>query len=249
VTRRRKGEKTAAELAAELAADDQFQREQRERARRRDEEIEANRVASEPLVSKLRAMGFDVEFVGDLYDQGFDYRTAVPLLAESLSSVDNEDVKRDIVRALSVPWAREEPNIVPLLIDEFRSTTDPQTRWAIANALEVLADDAHFEAVASLVTDPESGDARQMLTLALAKMEHPDRDALLRRLLDDPLVAGHAVMAIGKAGAVQLSSDIQRFLEHERAWIRVEARKALSHLTRAKSGTTDPGGAEDRPED
>jgi len=74
-----------------------------------------------------------------------------------------------------------------------RPGLDPQ--WAIGNALWIVADDSVFEDIAALAADPKHGKAREMVVVALGNMQNPEAVEVLRRLLRDDQVAGHAVMA------------------------------------------------------
>jgi HEAT repeat protein len=143
-------------------------------------------------------------------------------------------VKEDIVRALSVSWAK--PVAAPALVAEFhRMENESNTgiKWAIANALSVVADDSVFEDIVNLVRDTRHGPARIMLALALGNMKDPHAQDVLISLLDDDLVAGQAIVALGKLKSQKAYPLIERFLTHPKAWIRKEARKALVKIEKA----------------
>ena len=194
------------------------------------QQIELNRLASLPVLLELRAAGFDVDWISDLYAKKLDYRTAVPILLKWLPILENQDVKETIVRALSTRWAK--PKAVDVLISEFYKT-DPDLisyKWAIANALSIIADDSAFSEISALVLDKRHGKAREMLAVALGNMKNPSASEILIRLLDDDLVSGHAIIALGKLKSKKAYSKIQLFLTNPKPWIRKEARKALSRI-------------------
>ena len=127
---------------------------------------------------------------------------------------------------MSVPWAM---SARPTLFAEFESETkDDSYRWAIANALEVLADDSAFEQIASLAENPHFGRSREMIVLALAKMTNPRANEVLIGLLSDEVVAVHALHALAIRGASVSASMVRPFLKHHQAWVRAEARKLLA---------------------
>lgn len=102
--------------------------------------IEKNRRDAAPLIAELSKSGFLVENVADLLNDQLNYRDAIPILLEWLPQISNQDVKEDVVRALSVKWAK--PQAAPLLVDEFlrvEDSTGAGIRWAIGNALSVSA--------------------------------------------------------------------------------------------------------------
>ncbi len=147
-----------------------------------------------------------------------------------LPKVDNQDVKEAIIRALSVPWAKG-TKAVGLLLDEF-GKGDPLLRWAVGNALSVVADDSVFEDIVHLVTDRRHGKAREMLAVALGNMKDPRAVDVLIELLEDDEVAGHALIALRKLKAEKARPHIERFLNHPKTWVRNEAKKALEKLNR-----------------
>jgi len=224
---------TAEELMAELEADPEWvaRRDAREQERQRRIE-EYDRVAA-PLKAELAKAGFEVESVADLYNKPFDYREAIPILLEWLPRIENRDVKESVVRALTVKWAK--PDAAPVLVEEFRRAEDSSElglRWAIGNALAEVADDSVFEETAALAEDRRFGRSREMVALALGNMKDPRAVEILRGLLADEDVAGHAVIALGKLRAEETRVDIEPFLKHPKAWVRKEASRALKRSTR-----------------
>jgi len=188
----------------------------------------------EPILSALEAAGFPSRSLADLRHSGLRYRQAVPVLVDWLSRVTDSKVKGEIVRALSVPWAK--PIATEALIREFRqveTAADPTgtgLRWTIGNALEVLFDDANFEAFADLARDEHYGKARQMVVLGLGKSKRPEAVEVLLELIDDPDVDGQAVKALAKLKAPNARSALEGKLTDGRAWVRSEARRGLAKL-------------------
>jgi hypothetical protein len=154
------------------------------------------------ILAELAAAGYRVRSLAELRHSGARYRSAVPVLLHWLPQVTDRKLKGEIVRALTVPWAR--PAATGPVIEEFRradASVDPTgtgLRWTIGNALEVLADDSSFEELAELAQDSRYGKARQMVVLGLGRSRRPEAATVLMGLLDDPEVDGHAVKALGK---------------------------------------------------
>lgn len=188
----------------------------------------------EPILAELTAAGFPARSLADLRHSRTRYHDAVPVLLRWLARVSDPKVKVEIVRALSVPWAK--PAATEPLIEQFRSvdaSVDPSgmgLRWAIGNALDVLFDDAAFDAFVELVTDRRYGKARQMVVMGLGKSKRPQAVEVLLELMDDPDVDGHAVKALGKLKAPTAREALESKLDDDRAWVRQEARKALARL-------------------
>ncbi len=187
-----------------------------------------------PILAELMPLGFVYDSLADLRHSGTRYRDAVPVLLSWLPKVSDLVVKEEIVRALSLPWAK--PVAAQPMIAEFRKLSeaaDPTgtgLKWAIGNALAVVADDSAFDELADLVRDRCYGPARQMIVLGLGKSRRPEAVDLLLGLLDAPDVEGHVVKALGKLKAPVARSALENKLDADRAWVRFEARKALSKL-------------------
>lgn len=222
--------KTAAELRAELNSDPAYHDRIAQQEHERREHAEDNLRASSPVLAELTRAGFDVRSIADLYNRKLNYQEAIPVLLRWLPIVSNPATKESIVRALTVPWAK--PQAALPLIDEFRKAGDSQDalRWAIGNALEQVADDSAFDELVSLATDRRFGKSREMVVLALGNLSNPKAVDVLRELLADDMVVGHAAMALGRLRAASARSELERVLHHHNPWVRTEAKRALARL-------------------
>src|SRR5438477_5442439 len=171
----------ADDLMTQLEGDPEYQARIAEIERRRLVSVERNLRDAQPLVAQLIARGFDVKTPADLFNKRMNYRSVIPTLIEWLPRISNPAVKADVAHALSVKWAK--PAAIPVLLHEFERADDDILRWAIANALEVVADDSAFDQIARWAVDPQYGDARQMLVLALGHMKNPAAFGILIGLL------------------------------------------------------------------
>jgi hypothetical protein len=187
-----------------------------------------------PILAAFAAAGFETRSLVDLRHSGMRYREAIPVLLGWLGQVTDPKVKGELVRVLSVPWAK--PAATAPLIEEFRqvdASVDPTgtgLRWTIGNAFDVLADDSSFAELVELVRDCRYGKARQMVVLGLGKSKRPEAVDVLIGLVDDPDVDGYAVKALCNLKAPGARAVLERKLEDNRAWVRGEARKALAGL-------------------
>jgi len=184
------------------------------------------------LLEKVRDAGYDVQSLAELRRSGVKYTKAVPILVESLSAA-LEDGKRteEIVRALTVPWAR--PAATEPLIRLFRDVDDPRElglRWTIGNALEVVWDDRYFDQLADIVKDDSYGRSREMVVLGMARSKRPEAPDILIELLDDADVNGHAVKALTKFKVPRARSGLERMSSDSRSWVRKAAERALRNL-------------------
>lgn len=202
-----------------------------EKERERQRIIALNKQASAGVLADLAQAGYPVEWVSDLFNKPMDYSAAIPILRHWLPKVDNLDVKEAIVRALSVRWAK--PDAAPELISELEKLRDAPyhgIKWAIGNALSVVADDSVYQKIEELAREPVYGSARQMIAVALGNMKNPRAVDVLIELLQDEEVAGHILIALRKLKAEKARPHIERFLHHPKTWVRNEAKKALAKL-------------------
>jgi hypothetical protein len=178
-----------------------------------------------------------INSVFDLVNSKARYQDAIPALIKCFGMVSDNWIKEGIVRALTVKEARGKAD--KALVSEFRSLPAEQQyfslKWAIGNALSVVATDAVFDELVELVRDKRHGRAREMLAVALGNMKNPAVVDVLIELLGDEEVAGHAIMALGKLKAEKARPYIERFLDHPKAWVRREAKKALAKLDKAQA--------------
>ena len=201
----------------------------------RSEKREDQQVAEE-----LRKAGLHISSVYDLVNVTKSYPKAIPILLQLLPTIKEAAIKEGIVRALTVKEAR--PMAACILLKEFQQIPPAASghaqilKWVIGNALSVVANDDVFDDLVRLVYDKRYGKAREMLAVALGNMRNPKAVKVLLDLLEDEEVAGHAIMALGKLKAQTARSAIKPFLHHSKAWIRREAKRALTKI--GSSGDT-----------
>ena len=199
----------------------------------RQKEVAQNYADMAPVLKDLADQGLVYDSMHRLRHSGIVYRAAISILLDWLPRIHNYDVKSEIVRALSVPWAK--PDAAPAMIREFLAAEPSQDsyKWIVGNGLSVVADDSVANDVIQLVSDPRHGKARQMLAIALGDMRDPRVLRVLVGLLDDSQIRGHAIIGLRKLGATAAKPYLERFLKDPETWIRNEAKKAITKIERA----------------
>lgn len=188
------------------------------------------------FASEVRKAGVIADSPWDLVNRRQSYGPAIPLITEWLERAEGEVPASDrakfregLVRSLTVREARGVAG--PALLREFRRReATPDYRWAVANALEVVAGRDELEEMLELACDQSFGAERQMIVLALGRMHDPRVVRALIKLLYDDDVAGHAAIALGKLKAGEARAALENSLDHPKPWVRKEARKALTKL-------------------
>lgn len=203
---------------------------------------EANRTkfedAAGPALKDLAEAGFHVEQFVELGRDGRRYRAAVPILLKHLVQADYRPVARNIVRALTDASAR--PQAFEPLADYFMNlpvTTDEEAafKWSVANALQMVVDDAHFDSLVELLRDRAHGTSRQQLLSALPRLRNSRRVAVALEALEDGELTGHAAESLRKMrGDVKSPRDVIERLEahlpHETSWVAKEVEAAINAL-------------------
>jgi hypothetical protein len=198
--------------------------------------------AASGLILDLGAAGYVVrEEIGELRGVG-DYRTAVPILLAWLPRVRYLLLADDIVRTLTVPFAKQQAFPVllamfqnpPSLEDPLRpATSEPpeaHLRATIGSALATLAGPGAADVFLRLVGVEEYGTARALIVAALPKTEDPRVPGVLLGLLDDPTVATFAVEALGKLRCQGARDRISDLLDSPDKNVRDQATKAFKRL-------------------
>lgn len=184
------------------------------------------------IVDALRTVGIEVNGVYDLVNRDDDdYPEAIPVLIGLLPKVRESRVKEGIIRALTVKEARGVA--ARPLLDEFYRMEDTVFKWAVGNALNIVADWEHVDEILEIVQDRSHGNSRQMFAMALGRFRgRPEIVDVLIDLLDDDDVVAHALDALRRLKAEKARKAAERLLDHPRKLVRREAEKLLSALDR-----------------
>lgn len=160
--------KTAAELMAELQSDPDWvaQNDQRE-AKRAAAEAQF-RAEEKPIIVDLARVGLEVGSVWDLVNSNTSYPEAIVVLLDHLRHPYHPRIRNGIIRALTVQEARGVAG--QNILRELDQEKDPENRWALANALTVVADRKDMTQIGELANDPACGDVRERLEEALKRL-------------------------------------------------------------------------------
>jgi HEAT repeat protein len=193
--------------------------------------------AEVPLIEALGEAGLSVRSVWDLVNTKEPYARAIPVLLEHLKHSYPFRIREGIARALTVKYAGEAAYVE--LVTQFKNlpdSTDPDEhgfKWALGNAISIVATSSHFDQVVALIGDKRHGTTRDMMVLRLPSLDKERAvDVLIESLVDDE-ISGFAVMALAKLRPQKARSQIERVMAHHpQPWVRKEAKKALMKLLR-----------------
>jgi hypothetical protein len=191
--------------------------------------------ADQPLVGALNDVGISVKSMWDLVNTNQSYPRAIPILIEHLKHPYPFRIQEGIARALTVKDAGEAAYAE--LVNQFKSLPDSTDaaqhgfKWALGNAISIVATKSHFDEVVELIRDKEHGTTRDMMTLRLPRLNRERAiDVLIESLADDE-ISGQAILAIGKLKPQKARTHVERVLAcHPQPWVRKEAEKVLTKL-------------------
>jgi hypothetical protein len=172
-----KGWIRADELMAQLEADPEWVRRRDERDARHAADVAQLWAEMEPEHGPLRrdlsAVGLSVRSISDLVNMSAPYPKAVPVLLRHLATARHPVLRSSVARALTVLEA--EGVAGGPIINELKRETDPNARWAMANALTIVAAPHDADEIAALVDDPNYADVHERLGQALKNLRPKPR--------------------------------------------------------------------------
>lgn len=81
-----------------------------------------------------------------------------------------------------------------------------------------------------IVSNTNFGASRQMVVLLLGKIKAQDSIPVLLNLIDDPVITGHVINALGQFKREDFRPYFEKYLNHKNSFYRREARKAISKI-------------------
>jgi hypothetical protein len=183
--------KTAAEFAAELAANPEYVRQSlrlQEESAQRFAVLEA---AALPIVDAINSSG--MPSVGSLWQMG-DAAAANPrildILVAHLQRDYPEEVHSAIARAVAVPQARRLwETLLKLFVSHPDGPVPNRTKWAIGCALAASADASVVDDVIALMREPTHGANRAAFLEFLSRSPSPDAQVVFEEAGRDPQFA------------------------------------------------------------
>lgn len=187
---------TAAELAAQLGQDTEFQA--RKAAREADQQdlLQQLRTAERPIVADLRSAGIDVSSVWDLVNTDDAYPEALPVLLKHLEVGGYPDRVMDgLARALAV-----KPAVVywDRLKACYLSSPGREQRDGLAVALAANATPAQADDVFELIGRSELGESRVFFLRPILRVGGERGRRLVETLRGDSALGSEATALLAK---------------------------------------------------
>ena len=181
------------------------------------------------LVADLKRSGL---YVVDIWSwvNGSTPIAAEPILLRHLERCTHERLKEGITRAL---MQKSFKNTASVLIEQFATSLDDSTRWAMAHAVAYLGfPKKSWPQILALASNRSYGRGRQYLVQRLHRIKLPQVEPLLIDLVDDPDVDAFAVSALGRCGGIAALERLRNVDATPRSPLfRRELAKAVSRLS------------------
>lgn len=186
------------------------------------------------ILSELNKNKILIDEFYDLHKSTKQYKEAIPILINCFPIIKTNHMKEVIIRFLSVPWARN-TNAIDLMLKEFYNPEiDRSIRWAIGNAIDVLASDKNYDEIEKIIKNDDFGSSRQMVVSCLSRMKKNKNKAILLAIesLPKESLTGHAINVLRKMNAYEAAPYIEKYLTHENSFYRKEAKKAIKKFSK-----------------
>ena len=182
------------------------------------------------LLTALAEAGFVVSSVADIRQQ-FDPlpSSLAALLIEWIPRLEDRGLQESATWALLAAPTGTMNGVV--LAELFDAATNDELKWAIAAVINQTRPQDIEEWLIAAVRDRCSGDSRNLLAAAIAKMLPPERavPVLIDLFHDVPLAAVHPLGKVGDSGVRDFLTAI---LTTARGPLRRELRQAIARIER-----------------
>ena len=183
-----------------------------------------------PLIVDVADIGIHIESVWDFVNTRKLYPEAIEVLIKHLQLPYHHRIKEGIVRALTVKEAKGQAG--RYLIDEYEKIPKEKAslRWAIGNAISIVADSSIEEAMIKIVSDQDGGVAREGFITALRKLRSKAAESILIDVIEDETVTIAALKALGVLRSKNAVEKITSLKNGTNKEIVKQADKALNKI-------------------
>ncbi|RYZ75725.1 MAG: hypothetical protein EOP06_32050 [Proteobacteria bacterium] len=162
------GSISVADLMAELHADPEWVARDAARQAKRDVAELRFREEEKPIIDDLAKVGIEVQSVWDLVNTNAHYEAAIEILLDHLKRSYHARIRNGLIRAITTKDALGIAGST--IINELRREGEAENRWALANALTVVADKSDKFEIKALLNDPAYQDVGERLGEALKNL-------------------------------------------------------------------------------
>jgi hypothetical protein len=96
-------------------------------------------------------------------------------------------------------------------------------------------DNELFKIIKQIASNPVYGKGRESFVMLLGQYGDRDSVGVLKQLLEDQEVQGHAIYALRLLGVPEVQENIRPFLQSRKTWVRNEAKKYFQKLEKRQA--------------
>jgi HEAT repeat protein len=182
----------------------------------------------EEMIKEINSAGFELEDFNHLPSLKPKHKFLIPILLRYLGKFERLNTNEMIVRALGVKGFYDATS---RLIDEYHKSDNRFYKWAIGNSLSIILDQKYEDEYIEIIKNKANASSRQMVVITLGKLKSIKAIEFFIQLLDDDDIDGHIIMALKYYKNKELIKYIEPFLNHNKSWIRQEAKKSIKKLS------------------
>lgn len=117
--------------------------------------------------------------------------------------------------------------LVELILEAFYNKNRPSNLWEYADLLYSIKNFRYMPQYLAIIKDSSFGSDRQMLVLLVGKSKEEYVIPVLKELLNDSTVSGHALDALSHFSGEDIACIMKEYLNSDIRWIRKIAEKYL----------------------
>lgn len=227
---------TAGELLNELRQNPEYRRKQEQQARETALNIAKFHRLAAPILHELRAVGVEPSSLDKLAHEYAPLSgDVVKILLKWIPRATDPNLQEVLIRPLGATGVSFDGRP---LAEAFEAAESSALRWAIANTIAEARPTGITDWVLSTVQDPQYGNARQMLTLAVARLAPPQiANDILLSIYDQ--LPGHVALALRESGGRRELEFLREKRNSSKGWIRKEIDKAVRAIAKRLDSPTE----------
>jgi hypothetical protein len=141
------------------------------------------------------------------------------------SKLENEQITL-LEDLLAIGYDKDK--LVELILNMFYAKNPPTNLWEYADLLYSIKNFRYMSQYLTIIKDESYGEDRQMLILLVGKSKKAYVVPILKELLSDLTVYGHALDALSNFSGDEINHIMHKYIDCNIAWIREIAEKYLS---------------------
>ena len=146
----------------------------------------------------------------------------IELYHQAKIRLEKESLLRDL---LAIGYDKDE--LVKMILEVFNTQDNKEDMWEYGDILYCMKKYKYMPQYLEIIKNKEYGTSRQMVVLLVGKSKKPEVIPVLKELLEDADVYGHALEALTNFEGEDIKAIMQQYSTHKMTWVRNTAKKYL----------------------